>query len=323
MNFSVIIPTYRRAGALEATLVSILRQGAAVREVIVVSQSEDEEHEAAARMMAALAMGTNQLRLLRLPTPSSTAARNAGIAVATSDWAVFSDDDVIWPDGLLARLSAKLSAAPDVAMVAARDARRPNVERPLWRRWCGAFFCSDTWLPVERGRILMSIQGRYPAPVVGDVPTEWAMGYWFAVRRDLVESHRLRFDERMERYAYAEDLLFSAQCARAAGREGLRCVLSEEIAVEHLVSAEWRSPSAFAELCGPWNRIFVASQLYPGAAFWLRLAAIYWSLPYQLAIRLFHRRPLMRCVQAHWLGLRHLSAIRAGSFAELYRRHGA
>ena len=121
MNFSVVIPPYRRAASLEATLESILRQGDAVREVIVVSQSEDEAHEAVVRMMTALGLGSNQLRLLRLAAPSSTAARNAGITAATGDWIIFSDDDVIWPDGLIVRLTAKLSAAPDIAMLAARD----------------------------------------------------------------------------------------------------------------------------------------------------------------------------------------------------------
>ncbi len=323
MNFSIIIPTYRRSASLEATLRSILAQENAVFEVIVISQSEDAAHAEVIRMIATLGMGSNHLKLLRLAAPSSTAARNAGIEVATGDWVIFSDDDVIWPARLLAKLTAKISASGDIVMLAAGDTCRPNLRGSLWRRWLSALFCAGTWRPLRSGKVLPSIQGRYPVPLIGDVPTEWAMGYWFAVRRDHMEAHRLRFDERMSRYAYAEDLLFSVQCARAACRNGLRSILSEEISVAHMVSTEWRSPSAFAELCGPWNRIFVASQLYSGFMFWTRLLAIYWSLPHQVAVRLVLRRPCARYIYAHWLALRHLSRIRRGSFDELYRLYGA
>ena len=321
MSFSVIIPTYRRAASLEATLVSILRQGDAVREVIVVSQSEDEAHDAVVRMMATLGAGPPRLRLLRLASPSSTAARNAGIAAATGDWLIFSDDDVIWPDGLLVRLLAKLSAAPDIAMLAARDLSQDQAPLSVAQRWFGALFFVNTWSALTEGRILASIQGRYPSPVRGDVPTEWAMGYWFAVRRNHVSAHGLRFDERLTRYAYAEDLLFSVQCARAAERSGLRSVLSEDIAVRHLATDEWRTSARHVDLAFVWNRIFIASQLYAGAAFWLRLPAIGWSMVHQVIGRLLRRRPWAYLVYAHFLGLLYLGRIRAGELEPLYRRH--
>ena len=321
MKFSVVIPTYRRAASLEATLTSILRQGDAVREVIVVSQSEDEAHEGAVRMMTTLGMGSNQLRLLRLAAPSSTAARNAGIETSTGDWIIFSDDDVIWPDGLLDRLTAKLSAAPDIAMLAARDLSQPNVQLSAAQRCFGALFAVNAWSELTEGRIMPSIQGRYPSPIRGDVLTEWAMGYWFAVRRDHLVAHRLRFDERMTRYAYAEDLLFSVQCARAAKQAGQRSVLSADIAVRHLATDEWRAPARHVDLAFAWNRIFIASQLYTGAAFWLRLPAIGWSMIHQVISRLIRRRPWAYLVYAHFLGLLYLDRIRAGELESLYRRH--
>ena len=321
MNFSVVIPTYRRAASLEATLESILRQGDAVREVIIVSQSEDETHEVIARMMTRLGLGTNQLRLLRLAAPSSTAARNAGITASTGDWIIFSDDDVIWPDDLIVRLTAKLSAASDIAMLAARDLSRAEASLSAAQRWFGAFFLVNTWSALTEGRILPSIQGRYPWPIRGDVPTEWAMGYWFAVRRDHLSAHGLRFDERLTRYAYAEDLLFSVQCARAAQRSGLRSVLSEDIAVRHLATDEWRTSARHVDLSSVWNRIFIASQLYAGAAFWFRLLAIGWSMVHQVISRLIRRRRWAYLVYAHFLGLLYLGRIRAGELEPLYRRH--
>ena len=321
MNFSVVIPTYRRAASLEATLESILHQGDAVREVIVVSQSEDEAHEAVVQMMTKFGTGSPQLRLLRLAAPSSTAARNAGITASTGDWIIFSDDDVIWPDDLIVRLTAKLSAASDIAMLAARDLSRAEASLSAAQRWFGAFFLVNTWSALTEGRILPSILGRYPSPIRGDVPTEWAMGYWFAVRRDHLSAHGLRFDERLTRYAYAEDLLFSVQCARAAQRSGLRSVLSEDIAVRHLATDEWRTSARHVDLSSVWNRIFIASQLYAGAAFWFRLLAIGWSMVHQVISRLIRRRRWAYLVYAHFLGLLYLGRIRAGELEPLYRRH--
>jgi hypothetical protein len=206
-------------------------------------------------------------------------------------------------------------------MLAARDLSRAETPLSTAQRWFGAFFLVNTWAALTEGRILPSIQGRYPSPIRGDVPTEWAMGYWFAVRRNHLAAHGLRFDERMTRYAYAEDLLFSVQCARAVKRSGLRSVLSEDIAVRHLATDEWRTSARHVDLAFAWNRIFIASQLYTGVAFWLRLLAVGWSMIHQVISRLIRRRSWAYLVYAHFLGLLYLGRIRAGELEPLYRRH--
>ena len=50
------------------------------------------------------------------------------------------------------------------------------------------------------------MRGRYPAPVADMVATDWAMGYFFCVRRSCMERWDCWFDENLKRYAYAEDL---------------------------------------------------------------------------------------------------------------------
>jgi hypothetical protein len=151
--------------------------------------------------------------------------------------------------------------------------------------------------------------------------TEWATGYWFAIDRVFVEAHRLQFDERMSRYAQAEDMLFSHQVYLAAKRAGRRCVVSERIAVAHLVSQEWRAPDAFADLCGAWNRIYIASILRKGSGFWLSLAAIYWAAVHQTIVRAVRGRPIAGHLRAYVIALRHLGEIRAGQFERLYAQY--
>ena len=56
------------------------------------------------------------------------------------------------------------------------------------------------------GHVTLSLLGRYPNVVVGDISTQWAMGYCFAVRRSLLNCWGIKWDENLNGYAYAKDL---------------------------------------------------------------------------------------------------------------------
>lgn len=318
MKLSVVIATYRRASSLGRTLATIATQRRLPDEVIVVDQSPNEEKIAVEAVVRTAAKAGLAVRLIWSEVPSSTQARNLGLDSATGDWVVFSDDDVDWPSSVTGDFVAKVVAAPELAMLAARDARASSRSRPAWRRILSALFLTNTLLPLRRGRVLACMQARYPQPIVGDMETEWATGYWFAVDRRFVADRGLRFDEKMSRYAQAEDMLFSHQIYLAARQEGRRCVVSESIAVDHLVSQEWREPDSFADLCGAWNRIYIASRLRRGGSFWLSLASIYWASIHQGLVRMVSGRGWVGHLRAYIIAIRHLGEIRAGRFERLY-----
>jgi hypothetical protein len=318
MKLSVVIATYRRASSLGRTLATISAQRRLPDEVIVVDQSPAEEKVAVEAVVQKAAQAGLAVRLIWSELPSSTHARNLGLDSATGDWVVFSDDDVDWPPAVTGDFVAKVGTTPKLVMLAARDTRTSSRPRPIWRRILSAIFLTNTLRPLRRGKVLACMQARYPQPIVGDMETEWATGYWFAVNRRFVTEHRLRFDEKMYRYAQAEDMLFSHQIYQEAKLAGRRCVVSESIAVDHLVSQEWREPDSFADLCGAWNRIYIASQLRTGASFWLSLAAIYWAAVHQGLVRLASGRGWVGHLRAYALATRHLGEIRAGRFERLY-----
>jgi glycosyltransferase involved in cell wall biosynthesis len=318
MKMSVVIATYRRASSLERTLATISAQRRLPDEVIVVDQSPGEERLAVEAVVGKSAQAGLAVRLIWSEVPSSTHARNLGLNSADGDWVVFSDDDVDWPQAVAGDFIAKVGANPQLVMLAARDTRTSGQPRPAWRRILSAIFLTNTFLPLRRGKVLACMQARYPQPIVGDMDTEWATGYWFAVDRRFVVLHRLRFDEKMSRYAQAEDMLFSHQIYQSARITGRRCVVSESIAVDHLVSQEWREPDSFADLCGAWNRIYVASQLRTGATFWLSLAAIYWAAIHQSLVRMARGRGWIGHLRAYAIATWHLGKIRAGRFESLY-----
>jgi GT2 family glycosyltransferase len=318
MRLSVIIPTYQRAASLTRTLGTIAAQTCPPAEVIVVDQSVGPARAEVQEAVRKIKEAGLQVNYLWSQIRSSTSARNVGMSMASGDWVIFSDDDVDWPIDVVATLLRKLEAEPSLAMVGARDLRVSQEPRSFLRRLPAALFLNDSLLPLQRGTVFDSMQARYPQPVTGDMETEWATGYWFAVDRALVQRHALSFDERMTRYAQAEDMLFSHQVYLASKLEGRRCIVSEQIAVHHLVTQEWREPDPFADLCGAWNRIYIASQLRTGPSFWLSLASIYWASIHQGLVRIAHGRGWIGHFRAYAIAVRHLTQIRAGRFERLY-----
>jgi len=318
MKISVVIATYRRARSLARTLATVASQSRRPDEVIVVDQSLADESAAVQEVVRASVQSGLPVRLIRCAEPSSTQARNMGLAAAGGDWVVFSDDDVDWPVSVMANLLRKVEMDPSLVLVAARDTKVPQQPRPFWHKLLAAAFLIDAWGRLRYGKVFASMQARYPRPIQGDMETEWAMGYWFAVDRRFVVRTGLVFDEKMTRYAQAEDMLFTHQLWQQARRSGRRCIVSEDIAVAHLVAQEWREPDSFSDLCGAWNRIYIAAVFRKGPAFWFSLFAIYWAAVHQALVRIFRGRGWLGHLRAYALALRHLGRIRAGRFAELY-----
>jgi len=106
---SVIIPTYRRAEFLAATLDSVFAQRFRDFEVIVV---EDGSHDAASVM----AHYEGRLRYLWQPNKGVAAARNFGVSHATGRWYAFVDDDDLWMPERLARQIEAAEASPATGM---------------------------------------------------------------------------------------------------------------------------------------------------------------------------------------------------------------
>lgn len=321
MKLSVVIATYRRASSLERTLATVSSQSRLPDEVIVVDQSPAEEKIAVEAVIRKAAQAGLPVRLIWSEVPSSTQARNIGLSSAIGDWVIFSDDDVDWPPEVAGTLISKTEINPLLVMVAARDTCVNQKARPVWQKVIAACFLIDTFRPLKRGRIFACMQARYPQPVTGDMDTEWAMGYWFAVDRNFVMSHQLTFDEVMTRYAQAEDMLFSYQLYRLARLSGRKCIVSEKVAVAHLVTREWREPDSFTDLCSAWNRIYIASRLKQGTDFWLSLASIYWASIHQVLARIILGRGWVGHLKAYIVSLRCIRQIRAGELGLLYDKY--
>src|SRR4051812_15186920 len=110
-DVTVVIPTHNRKELLDRTLRSVLAQEDVDLSVVVVDDGSADGTEAFVQALA-----DPRVSVLRHPEARGvSAARNTGIARATTTWLAFVDDDDLWaPTKLRAQLDA-LAASPDAA----------------------------------------------------------------------------------------------------------------------------------------------------------------------------------------------------------------
>lgn len=105
---TVVIPTHNRTALLRRTLRSVLAQEGVELTVLVVDDGSVDGTEASVR-----ALDDPRVTLLRHPVARGvSAARNTGLAHATTPWVAFVDDDDLWAPGKLRAQLDALAQAP-------------------------------------------------------------------------------------------------------------------------------------------------------------------------------------------------------------------
>lgn len=234
---SVIIPTLNRPNALARTIDTLLSMQAIPAQIIVVDQSNAVQERKRTRDYLAQLYEITTVYCY-LETPSITAARNVGVDAATYDILLFMDDDVdVNPDTL--ENVYRYMCDETVVMLGVVDETLPAGSGKL-----GYLFGMKSWKHRKIGHVTLSMLGRYPDRIKGVVPTMWAMGFCFSLKKDKLEEWGFRFDENLTGYAYAEDLDLTYMYYKQAKAEGLQCLLAEDLRVKHLESKEYRIPSS-------------------------------------------------------------------------------
>ncbi|MBC7139546.1 MAG: glycosyltransferase, partial [Defluviimonas sp.] len=107
LEASVVICTRRRAADLAGCLAGLSGEIAKGRDIVVVDNGPDAETEAVVR-------GYRGIRYVQEPRPGLSRARNAGIAAARGEVAVFVDDDVRPEPGWIEPLLGAFAPGVDV-----------------------------------------------------------------------------------------------------------------------------------------------------------------------------------------------------------------
>lgn len=124
---SVIIPTYNRAKVVGRAVQSVLDQGVDALEIIIVDDGSTDGTK------SALEPYLGRIKYLRQDNAGCSAARNAGLLAARSEWIAFLDSDDVWRAG---KLRTQLEWA----------ARHPSV----------GFWCGDCAVRNSEGKIIMA-----------------------------------------------------------------------------------------------------------------------------------------------------------------------
>ena len=234
----IVIPTMNRTAGLRRTLQGIYNSEVHPQKIIIVDQSEDRSKQLEIQNMLEYEFNTLNIKYLFQPEPSLTKARNNGFKLTTSEIVICMDDDVDIKLDTIYNVY-KLMNNSSVSMIAGMDSGYICKGKKI-SSMMGYIFYKKSFLKRKIGHVTKSNFGRFPSNIKGTVNTEWAMGFFFVIRKSLVEKWNLKWDEKLISYAYAEDLDFSYQYYLKSREEKYECIMHESIIVTHLATKEWR-----------------------------------------------------------------------------------
>ena len=107
MQISAVIPSHNRLHSLIPAIESISNQTSAVDEIIVVDDGSTDTTS------AEISRRYPQIKLIQQPNRGVSAARNAGIKLASFDWIALLDSDDSWLPGKISSIRQAYSLQPD------------------------------------------------------------------------------------------------------------------------------------------------------------------------------------------------------------------
>lgn len=299
---SVLIPTMNRPETLKATLESYLAGSCIPSQIVIVDQSRADLREAVRQI--AQACKQTEITCIYQETPSSTMARNNALKYAKYETIVFSDDDIRVYSETLENLYRMMKKKSMALVAGIDDNTHPG------GGWIGYLLGARSFAGRKCGHVTKSMLGRYPNRVIGQTDTQWAMGYFFAVKKSLLKRWDIRWDEKLRSYAYAEDLDFTCRYCQRAAAERLHCVLDERVRVKHMFSQECRVPSQTSTTMYVQHRYYLAKKNHVKGA----TAAMLWCDLWVLVERLIKRQKPADLARAMLQTVRKKRSVLRGEF---------
>lgn len=259
VDISVIIPTRNRKESLMDTINSICSGEYIPNEIVIVDQSDEEHREIMSELEK---VNQTTITYCYLEKPSLTVARNIGICKAKYNLIICSDDDILVENDTIKNVYNILSNEKDIALIAGINTRGYDLKSNNIQSMIGYGFGRKN-LKKKCGHVTKAIFGSYPKSIENRIETEWAMGYFFALKKDILLESGVLWDEKLVSYAYPEDLDFSYRFHRFISSKGMKMILDPKVKVEHCSSQEWRVTSNQKTLMYIINREYLSYKLYP------------------------------------------------------------
>ncbi|NEP60649.1 MAG: glycosyltransferase family 2 protein [Symploca sp. SIO2G7] len=202
---SVIIPTYGRESVLCNTIQNVLEQSYPAFEVIVVDQAPD--HKPTTTVFLNCLKTNPKVSLYTVDWASLPAARNYAVERSHGEIILFIDDDVELPQGFLAAHAHNYQLRSEIGAVAGRVFDRMKLAESKSAKRIetlppAAMDPGIAWYHVD---LVHTVN---PQQVIT------ARGCNMSFRRDVFDTHGLRFDERFQGSAVREESDFCLRFRR-------------------------------------------------------------------------------------------------------------
>lgn len=239
--FSVIIPTYGFRPELSRCLVALFGQEgfeSLVEEVLVCHQGPSAaEVQGAIERSVSIGRRRN-VRFLEVPEPFAlTRTRNFAARTAKGKVLVFLDDDTVVSEGFLGNLYDFYVSHEDAGAVGSNvqsvDCRTLSLPYIAFAKVFGL-----TRPTRDKCDFLASTENTFAFPLTRPICGGWLSGCGFSFWRSNFGS--VRFDEKLSRYSFKEDLDFSFRLRRALKRKQKEMYVVPEVRVEHLQASGFR-----------------------------------------------------------------------------------
>lgn len=260
LDISIIIPTLNRTESLIRTIDKLMEFDYIPGQIIIIDQSKNIDEKLKHKLDEYSKI--TDIDYLRQSNPSSTTARNTGMSCAKYDTLIFMDDDVDVEYDTLYNVF-EIFKNKNISMIAGIDSYQKNNTSKF-----GYIFGMKSRKYRFIGQVSESMFGRFPENIEdfsGRCETQWAMGFFFVVRKSLVDKWNIVWDESLTSYAYAEDLDFTFSYYKHAQQENKKCIIDSKIKVQHNCSREWRIASKKSTYMFVFNREYLSYKHFKGA----------------------------------------------------------
>ena len=258
LPISVLIPTMNRPESLERTLKKYMSAKFVPAQIVVVDQSVKKDVADKNKKLLESIANEISFQYVYKKEPSLTKARNNALKEASNEIIICSDDDIDVYDNTLENVYLIMKDL-NISMIAGLD---DNMKLSSSKIGCLLGFKSLKNIHI--GHVTSSMLGKFPDKIENETDTMWAMGFFFVIRKSLVNKWHLEWDEKLIGYAYAEDLDFSYAYYKKAKQENLRCIMTNKVRVLHLASQEFRTPTRKHMFMYVLNRYYLSNKHHMG-----------------------------------------------------------
>lgn len=258
LPISVLIPTMNRPESLERTLKKYMSAKFVPAQIVVVDQSVKKDVADKNKKVLESIANEISFQYVYQKEPSLTKARNNALKEASNEIIICSDDDIDVYDNTLENVYLIMKDL-NISMIAGLD---DNMKLSSSKIGCLLGFKSLKNIHI--GHVTSSMLGKFPDKIENETDTMWAMGFFFVIRKSLVNKWHLEWDEKLIGYAYAEDLDFSYAYYKKAKQENLRCIMTNKVRVLHLASQEFRTPTRKHMFMYVLNRYYLSNKHHMG-----------------------------------------------------------